>query len=100
MDLMLLMALGIYKNIVNEHHYKPIQKLMKHPVHVVHEDGCCIPDPERHYKVLVMSIASPECGLRNICLSYSDLVVSRLKIDLRNDYSPTHNLDFPSFFFT
>src|ERR1044072_8533661 len=86
---MLLVALGIYENIVNEYHYKQIQKLMKHTVHVVHEDGWCIRDPERHYQVLVMSIASPECGLRNICLSYSDLVVSRLKIDLRKDYSPT-----------
>jgi hypothetical protein len=34
---MLLLILGIYKNIINEHHYELVEVVHEHTVHQVHE---------------------------------------------------------------
>ena len=36
---MLLLILGIYKNIINEHHYELVEVVHEHTVHQVHEVG-------------------------------------------------------------
>src|ERR1044072_9492350 len=89
MEFMLLRALGVYEDVINEHYYEPVQKLMKYTVHIVHEDAWCIRDFERHHQVLIIPIAGPECCSWNICISYPDLVISRLQVDLRKDHGPT-----------
>jgi hypothetical protein len=35
--LMLLLILGIYKNIINEYHHKLVEVVHEHTVHQVHE---------------------------------------------------------------
>jgi hypothetical protein len=37
MFLMLLLILGIYKNVINEHHYELVEVVHEHTVHQVHE---------------------------------------------------------------
>jgi hypothetical protein len=39
MFLTLLLILGIYKNIINEHHYELVEIVHEHTVHQVHEIG-------------------------------------------------------------
>jgi hypothetical protein len=34
---MLLLTLGIYKNIINEHHYELVEVVHEHAAHQVHE---------------------------------------------------------------
>jgi hypothetical protein len=34
---MLLLILGIYKNIINEHHYELVEVVHEHIVHQLHE---------------------------------------------------------------
>jgi hypothetical protein len=34
---MFLLILGIYKNIINEHHYELVELVHEHTVHQVHE---------------------------------------------------------------
>jgi hypothetical protein len=42
---MLLVILGIYKNIINEHHYELVEVVHEHTVHQVHEVGWRIRKP-------------------------------------------------------
>jgi hypothetical protein len=37
MFLVLFLILGIYENIINEHHYELLEVVHKHTVHQVHE---------------------------------------------------------------
>jgi hypothetical protein len=41
MLLMLLLILGIYKNVINEHYYKLVEVVHEHAVHQVHEVSWC-----------------------------------------------------------
>jgi hypothetical protein len=34
---MLLLILGIYKNVINEHYYKLVEVVHEHAVHQIHE---------------------------------------------------------------
>jgi hypothetical protein len=36
---MLLLILGIYEDIINEHHYKLVKVVHEHTVHQVHEES-------------------------------------------------------------
>jgi hypothetical protein len=66
MLLMLLLILGVNQDVINEHHNKLIQILHKNFVHQIHELGRCIGQSKRHDCVLIESISSGECSLRNI----------------------------------
>jgi hypothetical protein len=46
MFLMLLLILGIYKNIINEHHYELVEVVHEHTVHQVHEVSWCVRQSE------------------------------------------------------
>jgi hypothetical protein len=43
---MLLLILGIYKDIINEHHYKLVEVVHEHTAHQVHEISWCIRQTE------------------------------------------------------
>ena len=43
---MLLLILGIYEDIINEHHYELVKVVHEHTVHWVHEVSWCIRQSE------------------------------------------------------
>ena len=43
---MLLLILGIYKNIIYEHQYKLVEVVHEHTVHQVHEVSWCVRQSE------------------------------------------------------
>jgi hypothetical protein len=66
MFLMLLLIFGLNQDVINEHHHKLNQVLHKNFVHQIYEVGRCIGQSKRHDGVLIVSIPSSECSLRNI----------------------------------
>jgi hypothetical protein len=46
MLLVLLLFLGIYEDIIDEHHYELVQIIHEHAVHQVHEESRCIRQSE------------------------------------------------------
>src|SRR3989337_1313616 len=83
MLLVLLFILGVYQDVVNEHHYKLVQKVQEHFVHHTHEISWGVGQPKCHDCKLIQSISSGERGLGNIFLSNLQLVISRSEVDLR-----------------
>jgi hypothetical protein len=66
MLLMLLLILGMYKNVINEHHYELVEVVHEHTVRQVHEVIWRIRQTERHDRELIQSILGDECHLRYI----------------------------------
>jgi hypothetical protein len=80
------LAFGIDENIIDKDHDEFIELHHEHGVHEVHEVGWGICETERHYQELVKTIMSGESGFRNVTRSNLDLVVTRMKVDLREDF--------------
>src|ERR1044072_3121754 len=86
---MFFFTLGVYQDVIDEHHHKLIQERPEHTIHIVHEYRRCVRNSKRHNKVLVVTITILKSGLRYISLLHSDLVISRLQIYLQeNSGSP------------
>ncbi|GJV24854.1 hypothetical protein Tco_1377549 [Tanacetum coccineum] len=85
---MLLSALGIDQNIIDEHDHESIQIRFAHPIHQIHEYCRCVSQPKRHYLELVVTIAIPKCSLWNVFLMNSKLVITRSQVDIRVDSRP------------
>jgi hypothetical protein len=83
---MVALTLRIDENIIDENHDKFIELHHEHGVHEVHEVGGGISESERHGQELVKTITSGKSGFRNIARSNLDLVVTRTKVDLREDF--------------
>jgi hypothetical protein len=91
---MLFFILGVDQNVIYEHHYELIQILHEHFVHQVHEIGWSISQSKRHDCVLVQPIPRNERCLGYVTLSNLQLMISRLKINLR-EYTCTTELVKP-----
>ncbi|KAJ0734712.1 hypothetical protein HanPI659440_Chr11g0423371 [Helianthus annuus] len=83
MTLVFLLTLGIDQDVVDENNNKLIQVWFTHSVHEIHENRRCVCQPERHNQKLVVSVMSPECCLRDVLISDSQLMIARSQINLR-----------------
>jgi hypothetical protein len=83
---MFFLAFGINENIVDKDHDEFIELRHEHGVHEVHEVGCGICETKRHYQELVKTITSGKSGFRNVTRSNLDLVITRTKVNLREDF--------------
>jgi hypothetical protein len=73
---MLLLIFGIDKDIIDKDHYEFVELLHEHRVHEVHEVGW----------ENVETITSGESSFWNITRSNFDLVVTRTKVDLGENF--------------
>jgi hypothetical protein len=83
---MFFLAFGIDENIIDKDHDKFVELHHKHGVHEVHEVGWGIRETKRHYQELVKVITSGESGFRNVTRSNLDLMITRTKVNLREDF--------------
>ena len=65
-----VLALGVNEDVINEYHHKFIQEVHKNLVHHMHKECRSIGEAERHNGVLIKTVSSGECSLRNIFLLY------------------------------
>jgi hypothetical protein len=89
----IFLALRIDENIINKDHDKFIELRHEHGVHEVHEVGGSISESKRHDQELVKTITSGKSGFRNVARSNLDLVVTRTKIDLREDFGTSQLIE-------
>jgi hypothetical protein len=80
------LSFGIDENIIDKDHDEFIELRHEHGVHEVHEVGWGICETKRHYQELVKTITSGESGFRNVARSNLDLVITRTKVDVREDF--------------
>jgi hypothetical protein len=83
---MLLLIFGVDEDITDKDHYDFVELRHKHGVHEVHEVGWGICETKGHYQELVESITSGESNFRYVTRSNFDLVVTRTKIDLGENF--------------
>jgi hypothetical protein len=83
---MLLLIFGVDEDINDKDHYEFVKLRHKHGVHKVHEVGWGICETKGHHQELVKTIASGESSFRNVTRSNFDLVVTRMKIDLGENF--------------
>src|ERR1041385_5780722 len=82
---MLFFRLGIYQDIMNEHHHKLVEVLHENLVHEVHEISRGIGKSEGHHSVLEQTILGREGGLGDVRLSDLQLMISGPQINLGED---------------
>jgi hypothetical protein len=80
---MLLFILRVYQDIVDEHHYKLVQKVDENFVHHTHEIGWGICQSKCHNYKFIQSVSSSKRCLRDVFLADLQLVISRSEVDLR-----------------
>jgi hypothetical protein len=83
---MLLLIFGIDMDIIDKDHYEFVELHHKHGVHEVHEVGWGICETKGYHQELVKTITSGESSFRNVTRSNFDLVVTRMKIDLGENF--------------
>jgi hypothetical protein len=83
---MLLLIFGEDEDIIDKDHYKFVELRHKHGVHEVHEVGWGICETKGHYQELVESVTSGESSLRDVTRSNFDLVITRTKINLGENF--------------
>jgi hypothetical protein len=79
------LAFGIDENINDKYHDEFVELRHKHGVHEVHEVSWGIRETKRHYQELVKTITSGESGFRNVTKSNFDLMITRTKVNLREN---------------
>jgi hypothetical protein len=67
-------------------HYEFVKLRHKHGVHEVHEVGWGIRETKGHYQELIKTITSGESGFRNVTRSNFDLMITRMKVDLGENF--------------
>jgi hypothetical protein len=80
------LAFGIDENIIDKDHDEFIELRHEHGVHEVHEVSWGICETKRHYQELIKTITSGESGFRNVTRSNLDSVITRTKVNLREDF--------------
>jgi hypothetical protein len=83
---MFFLVFGVDEDIIDKDHYEFVKLRHKHGVHVVHEVGWGIRGTKRHYQELVKTITSGESGFRNVTRSNFDLMITRTKVDLGENF--------------
>jgi hypothetical protein len=86
MLLMLFFIPGVDQDVINEYHDKLVQLRYEYRFHQVHEMCRSIGESKRHNQVLIQPVPSRECSLRNIFRMDLDLMITRTKIDLGEDF--------------
>jgi hypothetical protein len=82
---MLFLTLRKDQDVINEDHGKLVQLLHKNQVHQVHEVSGGIGQSKRHHQILVKTISSGESSLWGIFFTDLDLMIARMKVNLRID---------------
>ncbi|KAK4729331.1 hypothetical protein R3W88_022319 [Solanum pinnatisectum] len=80
---MILLNPRINQNIINENNNKHIKIRIKHSVHKIHERCRSISQTKCHDSKLIMTISGPKSCIRDVTLSYSQLMIARSEIYLR-----------------
>jgi hypothetical protein len=83
---MLFLIFGVDEDIIDEDHYEFVELRHKHGVNEVHEVGWGICETKRHYQELVKTVTSRESGFRNVTRSNLDLMITRMKVDLGENF--------------
>jgi hypothetical protein len=83
---MFFLTFGIDEDIIDKDQDEFTELRHEHGVHEVHEVGWGIRETKRHYQELVKTITSGERGFRNVTRSNLDLVITRMKVNLREDF--------------
>jgi hypothetical protein len=95
---MFFLVFGVDEDIIDKDHYEFVELCHKHGVHEVHEVGWGISETKRHYQELVKTITSGESGFRNVTRSNFDLMITRTKVDLGENFGSSQlikkNIDF------
>jgi hypothetical protein len=86
---MFFLIFGIDEDIIDKYHYEFVKLRHKHRVHEIHEVGWGICETKRHYQKLVKTVTSGESGFRNVTRSNLDLMVTRTKVDLGENFGST-----------
>jgi hypothetical protein len=73
---MLLLILGIYENIIDEHHYEFVKVVHEHTIHQVHEESWRIRQTEGHDCVLIKPILGNKCCLQYVQRPNPELVIT------------------------
>jgi hypothetical protein len=81
-----LLAFGIDEDIIDKDYDEFIELRHEHGVHEVHEVGWGISESKRHYQELVKTITSGKGSFSNVARSNLDLVITRMKVNLREDF--------------
>jgi hypothetical protein len=76
MPRMLLFALGVDQDVINEDHDKLVQLQHEYGVHQIHEMCRSIGESKRHNQILVQPIPGGESSLRNIFRMDLDLMIT------------------------
>jgi hypothetical protein len=84
---MLFFILGVDQDVINEYHDKLVQLRHDYGVHQIHEMCRSIDESIQHNQILIQPVPSRECSLRNIFWMDLDLMITRPKINLREDLS-------------
>jgi hypothetical protein len=83
---MLLLIFGVDEDIIDKDYYEFVELRLKHRDHEVHEVGWGICETKGHHQELIKTITSGESSFRNVTRSNFDLVVTRMKIDLEENF--------------
>jgi hypothetical protein len=83
---MFFLAFGIDENIIDIEHDEFIELRHENGVHEVHEVGWGICETKGHYQELVKTITSGESGFKNVTRSNLNLVITRTKVNFREDF--------------
>jgi hypothetical protein len=83
---MFFLVFGVDEDIIDKDHYEFVKLCHKHGVHEVHEVGWGICETKGHYQELVKTVTSGESGFRNVTRSNLDLMITRTKVDLRENF--------------
>jgi sirohydrochlorin ferrochelatase len=84
---MLFFTLGIDQDVISEDHDKLVQLRHEHGVHQVYEMCRSIGESKWHNQIRVQPVPDREGSLRDIFQTDLDLVITRMEIDLRKDFS-------------
>jgi hypothetical protein len=83
---MFFLVFGVDEDIIDKDHYEFVELRHKHGVHEVHEVVWGIRETKGHYQELVKTITSGESGFGNVTRSNLDLMVTRTKVDLGENF--------------
>jgi hypothetical protein len=86
-------AFGVDENIIDKDHDKFVEFRHEHGVHEVHEVGWGIRETEGHYQELVKTITSGESSFRNVARSNFDLMITGMKVNLREDFGSSQLIE-------
>jgi hypothetical protein len=84
---MLFFILELDQDVINEYHDKLVQLWHEYGVHQIHEMCRSIGDSKRYNQILIQPILGRECSPGNVFRTNLDLIITRMKIDLGEEFS-------------